>query len=112
MIWLMFLFIFCLFPFSGIRQLQCILLKVALIVGVEIHVNVGFIDIKEPTTSGKHWIKKSLDELWVLMNENTPWFTSEFEANVPYISSFRHLLSDLMDSKCICLSGDLPIQII
>ena len=30
------------FIFTGIRQLQCILLKVALILGVEIHEGVGF----------------------------------------------------------------------
>ena len=41
------------FIFAGIRQLQCILLKVALIVGVEVHVNVGFIDLIEPTTPGR-----------------------------------------------------------
>ena len=33
---------------SGIRQLQCILLKVALIIGVEVHVNVAFDEILEP----------------------------------------------------------------
>ncbi|XP_060606794.1 F-actin-monooxygenase MICAL3-like [Ruditapes philippinarum] len=39
----------------SIRQLQCILLKAALIVGVEIHVNVGFEDIIEPTAPGQGW---------------------------------------------------------
>lgn len=39
----------------SIRQLQCILLKVALIVGVEVNVNVGFVDILEPTTPGTGW---------------------------------------------------------
>lgn len=33
---------------TGIRQLQLILLKVALIVGVEFHVNVEFIRLLEP----------------------------------------------------------------
>ena len=33
---------------TGIRQLQCILMKVALIVGVEIHVNVSFDGLIEP----------------------------------------------------------------
>ncbi|KAL3883915.1 hypothetical protein ACJMK2_030141 [Sinanodonta woodiana] len=33
----------------SIRQLQCILLKVALILGVEVHVNVSFIDLVQPT---------------------------------------------------------------
>lgn len=33
---------------SGIRQLQCIMLKVALILGVEIHEGVGFESIQEP----------------------------------------------------------------
>ena len=33
---------------SGIRQLQCILLKVALLVGVEVHVNVAFEGLIEP----------------------------------------------------------------
>lgn len=36
-----------LFP-SGIRQLQLILFKVALILGVEIHVNVEFVKVLEP----------------------------------------------------------------
>ncbi|XP_052241674.1 protein-methionine sulfoxide oxidase mical3b-like isoform X3 [Dreissena polymorpha] len=39
----------------SIRQLQCILLKAALLVGVEIHLNVGFEDIIEPTTKGTGW---------------------------------------------------------
>lgn len=43
--------------FTGIRQLQCILLKVALLVGVEIHVNVSFVDIMEPTAAGKYCMK-------------------------------------------------------
>ena len=33
---------------SGIRQLQCVLMKVALLVGVEIHVNVSFDGLIEP----------------------------------------------------------------
>lgn len=33
---------------SGIRQLQLILLKVALILGIEIHVNVEFRGLVEP----------------------------------------------------------------
>lgn len=37
-----FCYIFCHCFFSGIRQLQLILLKVALILGIEIHVNVEF----------------------------------------------------------------------
>lgn len=40
---LFFFFYFCIICFSaGIRQLQLILLKVALILGIEIHVNVEF----------------------------------------------------------------------
>ncbi|WAR07853.1 MICA3-like protein [Mya arenaria] len=35
--------------FSRIRQLQCILLKVALLVGVEVHLNVSFLDVIEPS---------------------------------------------------------------
>lgn len=34
--------------FSGIRQLQLMLLKIALIVGVEVHVNVEFVKLLEP----------------------------------------------------------------
>lgn len=40
-----------LFPLSfptGIRQLQLILFKVALMLGVEIHVNVEFVKVLEP----------------------------------------------------------------
>lgn len=33
---------------TGIRQLQLILFKVALILGVEIHVNVEFVKVLEP----------------------------------------------------------------
>lgn len=36
------------FACSGIRQLQLILLKVSLIVGVEVHVNVEFLKLREP----------------------------------------------------------------
>ena len=32
----------------GIRQLQCVLLKVALILGVEVHEGVGFENLLEP----------------------------------------------------------------
>ena len=33
---------------SGIRQLQLMLIKVCLILGVEIHVNVEFVELLEP----------------------------------------------------------------
>lgn len=33
---------------TGIQQLQLILLKVALIVAVEFHINVEFVDLLEP----------------------------------------------------------------
>ncbi|CAF0758471.1 unnamed protein product [Adineta ricciae] len=39
----------------SIRQLQCILLKIALLVGVEIYQNVTFIDVIEPLTSTQGW---------------------------------------------------------
>lgn len=58
---------------SGIRQLQCILLKVALLVGVEIHVNVGFVDIIEPTGPNQGWRVK-------VDPENHP--VSEYEFDV------------------------------
>ena len=35
-------------PPPGIRQLQCILLKVALLLGVEVHINVSFDGLVEP----------------------------------------------------------------
>lgn len=36
------------FFLTGIRQLQLILFKVALMLGVEIHVNVEFVKVVEP----------------------------------------------------------------
>ena len=36
------------FVFAGIRTLQCILLKVALLLGVEIHANVTYEGLAEP----------------------------------------------------------------
>ena len=33
---------------SGIRSLQCILLKICLLLGVQIHTNVEFVDVVEP----------------------------------------------------------------
>lgn len=36
--------------YIGIRQLQCILLKIALLLGVEIYPNVTFINVIEPTS--------------------------------------------------------------
>lgn len=36
------------FSFIGIRQLQLILFKVALMLGVEIHVNLEFVKVLEP----------------------------------------------------------------
>lgn len=46
--------------FLGIRQLQLILLKVALILGIEIHVNVEFQGLVQPPEDqenerGSHW---------------------------------------------------------
>lgn len=34
--------------FLGIRQLQCVLLKIALLLGVEIHENVAFTELVQP----------------------------------------------------------------
>ncbi|XP_053396788.1 F-actin-monooxygenase MICAL3-like isoform X2 [Mercenaria mercenaria] len=56
----------------SIRQLQCILLKAALIVGVEIHVNVSFEDIIEPTSPGQGWRVK-------VEPENHPLSEYEFD---------------------------------
>ncbi|XP_052808865.1 protein-methionine sulfoxide oxidase mical3b-like isoform X2 [Mya arenaria] len=39
----------------SIRQLQCILLKVALLVGVEVHLNVSFLDVIEPSDKSTGW---------------------------------------------------------
>lgn len=41
-------YLFCIFVLIGIRQLQLILLKVALLLGVEVHENVGFESLIEP----------------------------------------------------------------
>ena len=40
---------------AGIRQLQCILLKVALLLGVEFHENVGFEELIEPGDDETGW---------------------------------------------------------
>ncbi|CAF0935319.1 unnamed protein product [Rotaria sp. Silwood1] len=39
----------------SIRQLQCILLKIALVLGVEIYPNVTFIDVIEPISTQQGW---------------------------------------------------------
>lgn len=39
-------------PPAGIRQLQLILLKVALLLGVEVHINVQFKDLLPPASGG------------------------------------------------------------
>lgn len=39
-------------PPAGIRQLQLILLKVALLLGVEVHINVQFKDLLPPASRG------------------------------------------------------------
>ncbi|CAF3579722.1 unnamed protein product, partial [Rotaria sordida] len=39
----------------SIRQLQCILLKIALVLGVEIYPNVTFIDVIEPISTQQAW---------------------------------------------------------
>ena len=41
-------FVLVLFCFPGIRQLQLMLMKIALIVGVEVHVNIEFVKLLEP----------------------------------------------------------------
>ncbi len=43
------------FPFSGIRTLQCMLLKLCLILGVKFHSAVTFIDLVEPKSPGDNW---------------------------------------------------------
>ena len=45
-----------LFSIQGIRQLQCILLKIALVLGVEIYQNVTFLKVIEPI-SPQHGLK-------------------------------------------------------
>lgn len=45
--------------YVGIRQLQCILLKIALILGVEIYQNVTFINVIEPTSTQQGMISFS-----------------------------------------------------
>ena len=37
--------------FTGIRVLQCILLKIALVVGVEIHAPVKYVELKPPSNN-------------------------------------------------------------
>ena len=39
------------FIFTGIRVLQCILLKIALVVGVEIHAPVKYVELKPPSSN-------------------------------------------------------------
>lgn len=38
----------CLFPYLGIRSLQCILLKICLLLGVQVYTDVEFLDVLEP----------------------------------------------------------------
>ena len=42
-------------PPAGIRQLQCILLKVALLLGVEVYENVGYEELVEPSDERSGW---------------------------------------------------------
>lgn len=58
----------------SIRQLQCILLKVALILGIEFHVNVRFDDLVEPT--------KEQDVGWKCKTCPKDHVVSEFEFDV------------------------------
>lgn len=74
--------------FSGIRQLQLMLLKIALIVGVEVHVNVEFVKLLEPpegqgtdgnwpiimTSSFEDYIEHSVSYL-IFTVHNTSWQT-------------------------------------
>ncbi len=65
--------------FSGIRQLQLMLLKISLIVGVEVHVNVEFAKLLEPPKD------QGTDGNWQIM-------TSSFE---DYIYCPQYTLTDL-----------------
>ena len=56
-------------PPTGIRKLQAVLLKVALLVGVEVHFNVSFEELIEPTdTTG--WRARLLPENHVLASQD------------------------------------------
>lgn len=58
------LIFFCLF-FTGIRQLQLILFKIALMLGVEIHVNLEFVKVLEPPEDQEN---QSIMHLFIFKN--------------------------------------------
>ena len=95
----------------GIRQLQLLLLKVALLLGVEIHWGVTFIGLQPPPKKGKYfsapktpicqgyfglWKKKdgveshwvTLAIVWPCTNHTEPHF--EHLYNMSFLSYFPH----------------------
>ena len=47
--------IILLYPHAGIRRLQAVLVKIALLLGVEMHLGYGFESVVEPRSAGDSW---------------------------------------------------------
>lgn len=67
--------------FPGIRQLQLLLLKVALLLGVEIHWGVTFTGLQPPTKKGKYFSAPENPHLprtpWPVEEKGWVWESSE-----------------------------------
>lgn len=60
-------------PLPGIRQLQLILLKVALLLGVEVHINVQFKGLIPPAGKAGEQGKASLWRRWHSRGQGRGW---------------------------------------
>lgn len=81
---------------TGIRQLQLILFKVALILGVEIHVNLEFVKVLEPPED---------QENQSIIYHSTVPFTAAYFCARRYVKSYKAVELCLKKSEFFALLG-------
>lgn len=92
--------------FPGIRQLQLILLKVALLLGVEVHTGVEFQGLMEPTGENGIYIQPSANP-FVSPSVSSPVVCMQ---NVKHIKVWR--VPDRLDGEAaspVSSCGNLPV---
>ena len=69
---------------TGIRVLQCILLKMALVVGVEIHAPVEYIELKPPGSNKGNTAETWKFSIWLGKMIVVTFFRTVFYGKIPY----------------------------
>lgn len=93
-----------LFIYLGIRQLQCILLKIALVLGVEIYQNVTFIDVIEPKSSQQGKMSLHYCQLKISLI-SIGWYAHVIPENHPVVSTYEFSVLIGADGRRNSLQG-------